>query len=274
MLDIKSSTSKPSDSEVPEWVSVQYLFYPFLEAIIISFSCFAAILITTYFIYHHALNGKKAEIQEGLLRTAQVAATFVDGDSHSQFTSPEQEDSDAYNKALKPLQKVIEADGNIAYVFTLIMKGNKVHFILDPTLSGDKNGDGLDEKSHIMQVYREVPAEVYAIFKSKTAIVSKEPVHDEWGNFMSAFAPVYDSHNKFVAVLGLSIFADNYIQRLETIHRATIIAIIAAFVISFFVFWFVFFFRKCSKDSNKIRHKIYQDCIAIQNAPHKVNSLL
>ena len=115
----------------PEWVSAKYWFYPLTEAIIIGVVSFCAIFLTTYFIYFHTLNAQKGEIREGLLRTGAVCASFVDGDGHSQFISQDQEQTAAYARALQPLKNTLKADSTIAYVYTLVMKNDKVFFVLD-----------------------------------------------------------------------------------------------------------------------------------------------
>jgi len=242
-----------------------FRFYPFLEAIIISLISFAAILISTYFIYYHALNGQKEEICEGLLRTALVAASFVDGDIHQKFINPDQEKSVMYEQALVPLQKILKADASVAYVYTVVMKNGKVYFVLDPTPAGDVDNDGIDDKSHIMQEYEEVPKRMLQALKTENSVVEQNPWSDRWGNFLSAYVPVYNSHNKVVAILGVDIRADNYYKRLEPIKRATIRAMVTGFFISFLIGSIIWFTRKFLKVMNHSCHQIYQDYLLLKN---------
>ena len=41
----------------------------------------------------------------------------------------------------------MEGPEKFHFVYTCAMRGEKVHFILDPAPAGDVDGDGLDEKS-------------------------------------------------------------------------------------------------------------------------------
>ena len=255
---------KPADA--PEWVSVEYRFYPIAEAILIGLSVFFAILVTTYFIYFHALNAQKGEIREGLLRAGAVGASFVDGEAHRQFISRDQEQSAAYKKAIQPLINTLQSDPSIAYVYTLVMKDNKVYFVLDPTPPGDKDGDGIDDKSHIMQEYAEASPLVVRALKEHVRISENEPYRDRWGSFMSAYIPVYDQHEIFVCILAMDIRADNYFERLEPIRRATIRAMVTGFFISFLIGAMVWFTRNFSKIMNRSRHKIYTDYQALKNS--------
>jgi len=248
----------------PEWVDVKYRFYPLAEAIIIGVVSFCAIFLTTYFIYVHTLNAQKGEIREGLLRTAAVCASFIDGDSHREFISRDQENSAAYFKALQPLKNTLQADSTIAYVYTIVMKNDRVFFVLDPTPPGMKNHDGIETKSHIMQPYPEASPLILKALKEHISVVEQEPYSDRWGSFLSAYIPVYDSHHHFACILGIDIRADNYFARLEPIKRATIRAMVTAFFVSFLISALGWFMRNFSKIMNYSRHKIYEDYMCLK----------
>ena len=249
----------------PEWIDVKYRFYPLTEAIVVGVASFCAISLTTYFIYVHTLNAQKGEIREGLLRTASVCASLVDGDSHSQFISRDQENSAAYFNALQPLKKTLQADSTIAYVYTLVMKNDKAFFVLDPTPPGIKAHKGIEAKSHIMQPYPEASQLLIRALKEHIRIVEQEPYKDRWGSFLSAYIPVYDTRHNFVCILGIDIRADNYFARLEPIKRATIRAMVTAFFVSFLIAALVWFMRNFSKIMNNSRQKIYKDYIRLKN---------
>jgi len=93
-----------TDTDLPLQVR-EYSIYPLAEAAGFGVAVFIAIFLTTYFIYHHALNAQKGEIKQGLVRTGAVLASFIDGDLQKQFTSRDQESTDLYNTALEPLKK-------------------------------------------------------------------------------------------------------------------------------------------------------------------------
>jgi hypothetical protein len=252
----------------PEWVGTKYQFYPLTEAIIIGVVSFCAIFLTTYFIYVQTLNAQKGEIREGLLRTGAVCAAFVDGDGHGQFISQDQEQTAAYTRALQPLKNTLHADSTIAYVYTLVMKNDKVFFIHDPTPAGVKGPDGIETKSHIMEPYPEASPVLIRALKEHIRIAEQEPYKDRWGSFLSAYIPVYDSHHQFVSILAIDIRADNYFKRLEPIKRATIRAMVTAFFVSFLIAALVWFMRNFSKTMNNSRHKIYEDYIRLKNGDH------
>jgi len=259
-----------SDPPRPAFETAEYHFYPLMEAVIIGLAVFLAIFSTTYFIYRHALAAQKGEIREGLVRTGKVLAAFVDGDAHKNFVSPDQEQTDAYKQALLPFQQVLKADSSIAFVYTAIMKDGKVHFILDPTPSGDSDGDGIDDKAHIMEEYTEAREDIIRALEEKIMVTSQEPYTDRWGSFVSGYIPFYDSDGRFVGVLGIDIDSTNYFARLAPIKRATIRSMVTGFFIAFLVSSAVWFMRNFSKVINRSRlaiHREYENVLRLHRNP-------
>ena len=171
-------------------------------------------------LYVRAVLALKEEVRSNLIRTATVAAAMVDGNAHQSFTSRRQETTPAYFRAVKPLDQVQKASGDIKYVYTCILQQNKVYFILDPTPPGDHNGDGVEEKSHIMQPYPEAAPAMLAALRSGRPQADTEPVRDEWGMLISGYAPIHDSQGHLVGIVGVDLTADRYVARLASMRRA------------------------------------------------------
>jgi len=247
-----------SDATVPD-----YRFRPLTEAVIAGLMIFMAITITTVFIHYYAIEALKHEIRDGLARTTAVLAANIDGDLHQTFHSPEQEHTAAYQKAIMPLRKTVQFDSSIAYAYTLVLMGDQVNFILDPTDSGDFDGDGIDDKAHIMQPFKSPTPEMIASLRNQQAITETQPYRDMWGSFISGYAPIYNSAGTCVGVVGLDIKADAYYDRLQPITRATIRALVTGFFIAFLVASSVWFLRNFSKTINSSRLKIYKELTSV-----------
>jgi hypothetical protein len=254
----KLVSAAAQDGALPYTIK-SYSIRPLTEALIIGVTAFFVVLITTYFIYFHALNAQKGEIREGIARTAQILTQFVDAESHKSFLDRDQENTDAYKEALMPFEKAMTADPSIAFIYTGILKNDKVFFILDPTPEGDADGDGVDDKAHIMDEYSEAADEMKEALRKQETVVSTEPYTDRWGSFFSAYAPIFDSQGGFVGVLGVDIAADNYFERLAPIKRATARAAVAGFFVAFMVGALVWFMRNFSRVVNDSRIEMYKD---------------
>lgn len=248
------STQDSCEQEVRE-----YRAHPFREAVIVGTIVFVVISIMTLLIYFHTVSAMNAEIREGLARTASVVALSIDGDLHRTFYSPEQEGSPEYSRAIEPLVRTLHGDTTIAFVYTVILKDGKPRFVLDPTPAGDTNGNGIDQKSHIMQEYYDRSPVLMQALRQRKTMTESQPYVDRWGATISGYAPFYDSSGVFVGIVGVDIKADNYYRRLEPIRRATIRAIVTGFFTAFIVSSLVWFMRRFAKIINAKRISLYAD---------------
>jgi hypothetical protein len=241
-----------------------YRFRPVPEAIVFGTAIFLAILLTTLFIHYSALEALKGEIRDGLARTGSVLAVNVDGDLHETIVSRSQEGEEAYERAIEPLRRTVLSDESIAFAYTLVLSDNKVFFVLDPTESGDIDGDGVDEKAHVMQEYRSPTEEMMTALIKHRQVTEKKPYLDIWGAFISGYTPIFNSDGKFVAILGLDIRADNYYKRLAPIRRSTARALVVGFFIAFISASSVWFLRNFSRIISISRLKIYGELCEIK----------
>lgn len=239
-----------------------YVIRPLREGILVGLAILFVAVITTYFILHHALIAEKQEIREGMLRQAKIVATLVDGDAHPTFLNPKQENSLEYQASIRPLGRTLlescdkrlssyeeifdPSNGcSLIFVYTVILKDEKVHYILDPWPPGIESPDspGVEMKSDIMDEYPDANPHMIHALKNQTANTT-EVYSDDWGNFISAYAPFYNSQHEFVGIVGIDMKADRYIKRLEPIKRAATRAFLAVSIIAYLVGAIVWFLRR------------------------------
>lgn len=245
------------DSDIPA-----YRFYPAWEAVLITFLMSVAFSITTYFIFDYSRKALNGEIREGLARTALVTSFLIDGDLHRTITTRAQESSADYDRALQPLVNVQRADPSIATAYTTVMQDGKVYFVLDATPAGDADGDGLDDKGHVMQEYFDAPEQMREAFRLRKLVTTNVPYRDRWGTYMAAFAPCYDSSRRFAGVVAIEIRAKNYQARLDPLNRITLIAFLAGLVVAVAVGFAVWLLRSFSQRIHKSRIQIYAELLA------------
>lgn len=251
-----SAAQKPLLDEIRP---ARYHIHPFQEAVAVALVIILATFSTTYFIYERALHAQEAEIRQGLLRTAHVAASIIDPQTHQSFTSAEEEQSKRYQKALAPLVRMQQSDPQIAYLYTAIQRGDKYHFIFDvtPTPSDPKEEDN---SVALMQIYDDALENKAFIraFATQKPTTSDQPYTDEYGRFISGFVPLRDEAGKFYGVLGMDIDIKVYEARLEPIRRATTRAFVAAFFVAFLMASAVWFLRNFIFVVNGKRVALYE----------------
>lgn len=188
-------------------------------------------LISIQVLYRRAEAAFKDEVRDNLIRTAYAAASLVDGDTHLNFKQGE-ENTVSYQHAIEPLRRLLDASPNIRYIYTCILKDDQVYFVLDPTPPGDEDGDGVDDKSYILQSYDEAAEDIRNALKQQAPVASAETTSDRWGTFLSGYAPIRNSKGEFVGVVGVDITADHYQERLGGMKRAKLNAIYLAVVLA------------------------------------------
>jgi PAS domain S-box-containing protein len=216
--DMSSRKRRSWSISRPLWVGLLAGTVVFLSA------CF-----TGFVLYHRSVAALKGEVRSSLVRLARAAAPVVDVDTHRRFVSASQETSEEYQRAIEPLGKFQKANPEIKFVYTCILASNRIHFVLDPTPAGDQDGDGVDDKSHIMQPYDDASPTLRKVLETGRAMADEEPYTDRWGTFMSSYAPFYDVEGRLVGVVGVDLQANTYVQRLAGMRRPAAAGLAAAF---------------------------------------------
>ncbi|MCB1614383.1 MAG: cache domain-containing protein [Pseudomonadales bacterium] len=241
----------------------RYKIYPLWEGIAVALATFFAITATSSFIYIYSIEAQEGEIRDGLVRTAQVIAATVDGDAHATFTGEEARNTPAYEAAIEPFRIGIDID-LIAYVYTTVMKDGKVYFVLDPVPPEE------EDAVEIMEEYEDALPDLIKAHQTQEIVVAEEPQTDQWGTYISGYVPIHDSQGNFVAVLGLDIPLDKYLERLEPIKLATQRAIVTGFFISFLMGSIIWFLRNFIAVLNAKRLLLKQDYDVLLGASLKM----
>jgi PAS domain S-box-containing protein len=211
-----------------------------IVAVAIMFTAAAAISLsyrTTTQLFDHS-------VRANLDRVARAAASTVDGDLLKTFHDPAQRETPEFQRIAAPLAAIRAAAGDLQYIYTTGLFDGKVHFLVDPTPPGDADGDGKEDSSAIMEVYADPDPALVVALTQGVPTVSSAPYTDEWGTFLSAFAPIFDHDRNLVGVLGVDMNAAEYEAALASMRRAAMWGLVPSFLLSGIVGVGVFFSRK------------------------------
>ena len=194
---------------------------PLASGVVTGLAVLAAAVVSGASLYVQSEAALREEMRGNLMRTAAVSAVLIDGDLHRTFSSPAQESTQAYRRALEPLRRIRRLRPDISFVYTYVVTGDTVRFVLDEQPAGDLDKDGVDDKAHIMEVYPEAtPAMLNAVRLGK--VISEEGlVTDKWGSYLSGYAPIYDSAGKVAGAVGVDLRLDAYLTHLTRVRYAT-----------------------------------------------------
>lgn len=195
--------------------------------------------ITGGVVYIKAADGLKKEVQSNLLSIAKSASQLLDGDAHQLITKPEDKGGEIYEKARAPFFKLLHANDNIAFIYTAIPREGKIYFILDSAIT--KPGEE-DDTSGVMEEYTDATDVMKYALETRQAAVEEEPYTDDWGTFLSGYAPIFNSKNEYLGIVGADIRLTAYLERLQNIKNALFIGLAIAGIASILTgiaVWFV-----------------------------------
>lgn len=172
----------------------------------------------TYGLREYNLQLTKRRIQEKVLAIAATGVLKFTASDLDAVYVPNDVRKPEYAALVRSLQEIKSQNEQIAYVYIMRLtdEEEKYAFVADsdseePFTQRDRNNDGIiDVRDDPI-----FPGTIYdntgSVPPTKEALVSPtafEPYTDQWGTFISGWAPIRDSYGKAVAILGVDMNAD------------------------------------------------------------------
>lgn len=194
------------------------------DGILSAVMIFAVSCIGIVLIYHYSWRAEVDAVHENLASLASTLAVQMDGDLHRTLTSPQQMGSPEHLKALAPMVAFHKANPKLYYVYTAILKDDKIQTVLgtDQVMKNERTTEAPDP---IMTPYKGEDKEFETALREHRVMVNNMPVRDPQGSFMSGFAPFFDSSNRFAGVVGIDLELSDMQARLAEIRKAVYIAL-------------------------------------------------
>jgi diguanylate cyclase (GGDEF)-like protein len=166
----------------------------------------------------------------------QVAASVVDGDLHRKLLDPASYSYELYARALEPLVRFHSADPNIFYLYTMVDRGGVAYFVLDTAASPDLRTDhklrasAYMERFDLREEYKH-DGWLDQIAAGKT-YVNPTFEQDDYGNFLSATSPIYDSEGRYSGFVGVDFNLQYYLAQEARFRDIAIDSLLAALICS------------------------------------------
>lgn len=185
--------------------------------------------LSNFGVYEYSLRSQLEQLRDKLMTIAQAVTLTIDADSVLQIPlNPEGDKSGAYKNVEEKLLRVKKLAPSIAYIYVFEKSGKKgiFRFAIDihpgnykAELPPAKPGDYYDASRF---------PELLAAFNGPHA--DRKIVVDEWGIFLSGYAPIRDSSGNVIAVLGIDMSAED-VYNLQKAVRYRAIAVLTLGVI-------------------------------------------
>ncbi len=155
------------------------------------------------------------ELRQRLASITTVGALQQDGDMLLEVKAANDETFQVINEQNIKIKK---SDPDIIYVYTMIKVGQDIRFIVD---AGTPADEGLAE---FWSVYLEPGPTLVENFDTiKSTIVEPDFYTDEYGTFLSAYAPIYNANGARIGVFAIDISASTIIAREQSFLFSSIV---------------------------------------------------
>jgi methyl-accepting chemotaxis protein len=176
--------------------------------------------LSFFYTYGEARSQLNESARQKLMEVAGAMSTQISGDALMSLT-PGQENSSTYTSLVDQMRNMRSNSPDIVNMYTMKISGDNVSFIVD---------DLEEDPALIGQEYTQPEL---AQLKEALTTPSASPTFysDEFGTYMSGYAPIKDSNGTTVAILGVDVTAVTTLQQMDNVRNSTAMIIVVSVVI-------------------------------------------
>lgn len=178
-----------------------------------------------------------------VIAMAEMAASETDGDLFETL-APGDEITEVYQEMQEEMFKFFK-DKDVTYVYSLKpLNEQEMQFIVAADPAGDpcQIGDPYDIQEEMKEAL------------SGQVAITDEPVQDEWGVFYTAYAPIYNSANEIVGIIGVDCESSNIREKANSLMMTLVITGLLCLVLMILVN--IIFARKVGTNMSRVNQKL------------------
>lgn len=187
----------------------------------------AAVLVTLVAVPQYLSKQARLDVLRGHVgEIGRIAASVVDGDLHRRLLDPDNYSDQLYDEAVAPLVRLHSADPDIFYLYTMVERDGVPYFVLDTAASSNLKTEHPLEASGYMEefeVREETGNDWLRDIAAGNTYVTPSFEQDDYGTFLTAHVPIYDSKGRYSGFVGVD-FDTQYYQMYEARFRTIAIA--------------------------------------------------
>ncbi len=172
----------------------------------------------------------------------QLAASAVDGDLHRQLLDPANYSDELYGRALKPVVRFLSANSDLFYVYTMVDRGGIAYFVLDTAASLDLRTNHRLRASTYMQQFnlrKEYEDDWLNQIAAGQTFVTPTYQHDDYGYFLTAHVPIYDSKGRYSGFVGVDFDLQYYLAEEARFRAIGVGSLVAALIVALLIGYLV-----------------------------------
>jgi signal transduction histidine kinase/ActR/RegA family two-component response regulator len=156
-------------------------------------------LLVSYRVSHHLLlNSVKTRLKD----LVTVVAAEIDPELHATISSSPQIESLEYRQATEPLLRLRNTVSDIQFAYTLRQGEKGLYYVLDSS-SFLRRPRHRSDVVVVGQLYSDAPRAAQDAAATGRTTISAAPTTDQWGTFLSSFAPIKDRNGQTIGIVGI-----------------------------------------------------------------------
>lgn len=211
--------------------------------------------MTTTFAYFLHVRGEQVvadQLRERLLSSISIAALNIDAENIERVQTLEDQNSTTYRELVQQLRQIRKLIPHVRFAYIMRRTSNPLElaFVADADalssveeLDVNKNGrvDSDEEAGLPGDVYPIADMPVLQDEAFQRPVVEKEMHVDQWGNLLSAYAPVFNAKGEVIAIIGIDMEADTFLEMTQNtfsmiaVTLATLVGVLIAIYILYVV---------------------------------------
>lgn len=211
----------------------------------------AAFALVFYWFYNFATDLAMSDLQKDMMATALSAAAGIDGDKHTALYERGEMDDEAYTEIADFLRVIKSTNPKAAGVYTFIQmpdEPDQVRFVVSAAYPP---GTDESEMAVIPGMEEMISCQIPPASRpdmgtpfgwedglSPTMLegvrqmgAEEELWEDEWGNWLSGYAPIYNSAGEPVGAAGIDMCAEDVLALQQSIRQAILPAFGTTFIV-------------------------------------------
>lgn len=189
---------------------------------------FISTFIALFIIYGESSRLVINQIRGQLLSISVTAASSIDGDLVQKIDNQKQTKTQAYNQLIDQLRQIRDSnrrpDIYIHYLYIIRPERKLDGFVF--VADAEENPMKISKFGDLFPTNEELFQNINKPF------VEKNMSYDHWGQWITAYSPIYNSDGKVVATLGADISMKDIKQKMRKLLLYGIIAMIGALIVS------------------------------------------
>jgi methyl-accepting chemotaxis protein len=177
-----------------------------------------------YWFYRFTTGGAMNELRSSLMTSAGTAAGMIDPDELMQVYATGAEDDPQYTHIAEQLRIVRDANLKIGAIYTMVRSSNPNELLF--VVSADEDPE---TRAPLRDPYDTTAApEMIRAFDGPIADPTMGA--DEWGVWLSGYAPIRDASGAGVAIVGVDMRAEDVVRLQNQIRNASILVFLLSYI--------------------------------------------